>query len=101
LSWFPDGVKAVNPNILVAKLRPGQEIDVQMHCVLGIGQDHAKFSPVATASYRLMPTIMITRPILGQDAVKFARCVPRGVIRLEEDEESGLKKAVVAEPRKK
>jgi len=49
----------------------------------GVGSDHAKFSPVATASYRLLPTITITKPILGADAEKFAKCFPKGVIGLE------------------
>jgi len=81
----PDGViKAVNPNILLAKMRPGQVIDLDMHCVKGIGADHAKFSPVATASYRLLPTIDIVKPVLGDDAKKFARCFPKGVIGLED-----------------
>ncbi|KAI9679967.1 MAG: DNA-directed RNA polymerase core subunit rpc40 [Caeruleum heppii] len=78
-----DQLGPVNPDILLAKLRPGQVIDAELHCIKGIGADHAKFSPVATASYRLLPTIDITRPILGDDAHKFARCFPRGVIGLE------------------
>jgi len=101
-------VRPVNPDILLAKLRPGQCIDMEMHCHKGIGADHAKFSPVATASYRLLPTITLTKPIIGDDARKFARCFPKGVIGLEEitaeearEEGSGLeghegeKKAVV------
>lgn len=39
-------IRPVDEDILIAKLRPGQAIDVRMHCVKGIGQDHAKFSPV-------------------------------------------------------
>ncbi|KAI9850862.1 MAG: DNA-directed RNA polymerases I and III subunit RPAC1 [Thelocarpon superellum] len=98
----------VNPSILLAKLRPEQKIHLEMHCIKGIGADHAKFSPVATASYRLLPTITITQPILGKDADKFARCFPKGVIALEtvtRDEaamsgsayegQEGVKKAVV------
>ncbi|KAI9770298.1 MAG: DNA-directed RNA polymerase core subunit rpc40 [Geoglossum simile] len=76
-------VAPVNPNILLAKLRPGQALNLEMHCIKGIGADHAKFSPVATASYRLLPTITITSPITGKDATKFARCFPRGVIGFE------------------
>lgn len=105
----PDGVIApVHPNILLAKMRPGQELNLEMHCIKGIGADHAKFSPVATASYRLLPTITITRPILGRDAEKFARCFPKGVIGLEEvtkrqsmtkgsgyEGQEGVKRAVV------
>ncbi|KAI4267001.1 MAG: hypothetical protein L6R38_008444 [Xanthoria sp. 2 TBL-2021] len=77
-------IKPEHPDILLAKMRPGQCIDMEMHCIKGIGADHAKFSPVATASYRLLPTISITKPILGNHARKFARCFPKGVIGLEE-----------------
>ena len=108
----PHGIiRPTNPNILLAKMRPGQGIDLEMHCVKGIGADHAKFSPVATASYRLLPTIDIMRPILEGDAKKFARCFPKGVIAVEDvtDEEAakegseyeghaGEKKAVVKNP---
>lgn len=80
---YPDGIKVTNPDILIAKMRPGQVIDIIMHAHKGIGADHAKFSPVATASYRLMPRIDIIKPILGADAKKFARCFPKGVIGLE------------------
>lgn len=93
-----DPIRALNPDILIAKLRPGQEIDLSVHCVLGVAQDHAKFSPVATASYRLLPSIHILQPIVGQDAHKFARCFPRGVIALEGEGEDV--RAVVANPRK-
>ncbi|RVX72513.1 hypothetical protein B0A52_03703 [Exophiala mesophila] len=93
IEWQPQGMQAdqfgdnpiqpVSPDILIAKLRPGQELDMIMHAHLGIGADHAKFSPVATATYRLLPTITITKPIIGADAVKFQKCFPPGVIDLE------------------
>lgn len=76
-------IQPVNPDILIAKLRPDQEIEMELHCIKGIGADHAKFSPVATATYRLLPTIKILRPILGTDAKKFKRCFIDGVIGLE------------------
>ncbi|KAK0754222.1 DNA-directed RNA polymerase [Schizothecium vesticola] len=79
----PDAIAPVHPDILIAKLRPGQVIDLSMHMHKGVGSDHAKFSPVATASYRLLPTIDILSPIVGADAEKFARCFPPGVIALE------------------
>ncbi|OTB05925.1 hypothetical protein M426DRAFT_319310 [Hypoxylon sp. CI-4A] len=78
-----DAIRPVNPDILITKLRPNQEIDIEMHMHKGYGWDHAKWSPVATASYRLMPTIKITQPILGADAEKFANCFMPGVIELE------------------
>ena len=93
ITWTPMGqqgvrfedepVRAVNPDILIAKLRPGQEIHVVMHAHLGKGGDHAKFSPVGTATYRLLPKIDIVKPILGADARKFQKCFPEGVIELE------------------
>ncbi|KAF2096947.1 putative DNA-directed RNA polymerase I and III subunit Rpc40 [Rhizodiscina lignyota] len=104
-------IKPVNPEILIAKMRPGQKIDILAFAVKGIGEDHAKFSPVATATYRMLPVIEITRPILGADADKFARCFNRGVItksRVTEEEASregsgyegheGEMKAVVSDP---
>ncbi|EEH42835.1 DNA-directed RNA polymerase core subunit RPC40 [Paracoccidioides brasiliensis Pb18] len=113
-AYFPEpdgGIRPTNPDILLAKLRPGQKIDIEMHCVKGIGADHAKFSPVATASYRLLPDIRILRPILGMDAVKFAGCFPEGVIGIETvtaeeasqrgsgyEGHEGAKKAVVLDP---
>lgn len=35
-----------NPNIVLAKLRPGQSVNMELHAVKGVGKDHAKFSPV-------------------------------------------------------
>ncbi|XP_065833736.1 DNA-directed RNA polymerases I and III subunit RPAC1-like isoform X2 [Oscarella lobularis] len=93
----PNGIRPVHNDILIAKLRPGQEIDLRVHCVKGIGQDHAKFSPVGTASYRLLPEIVITRPITGESADRFARCFPDGVIAV--DNVGGVKTARVANPR--
>lgn len=88
-------VLACDPDILLAKLRPGQEISLRAHCILGIGSDHAKFSPVSTASYRLMPHIDIKEPITGDAAKRFQKCFPTGVIGIDEDG-----KAYVADPRK-
>ena len=73
LKWVPQGMqeqkyankseaekpKTSHDDIIIAKLRPGQCIHLEAHCNRGIGKDHAKFSPVCTASYRLMPKITI------------------------------------------
>ncbi|KAL2001195.1 hypothetical protein VTN02DRAFT_2120 [Thermoascus thermophilus] len=104
-------IQPVNPDILIAKLRPGQKIEMELHCIKGIGADHAKFSPVATATYRLLPDIKILRPIIGEDATKFQKCFPRGVIGLETitreeasregsgyEGHAGEQKAVVVDP---
>ncbi|WLF76892.1 DNA-directed RNA polymerase core subunit rpc40 [Lodderomyces elongisporus] len=82
-----------DPDILLAKLRPGQEISMRVHCILGLGCDHAKFSPVATASYRLLPVIDIKEPITGDLARKFQKCFPPGVIGIKDDGEAYVEDA--------
>ncbi|KAK7140277.1 hypothetical protein R3I94_012783 [Phoxinus phoxinus] len=93
IKWLPVGNQAdvfadakigpVHGDILLAQLRPGQELDIVMHCVKGIGKDHAKFSPVATASYRLLPEITLLQTIEGEQAERLKRCFSPGVIELE------------------
>lgn len=55
--------KPLHDDILIAKLRPGQEIEVEVICEKGIGKTHAKWSPVCTAYYRLMPVIELQETI--------------------------------------
>ncbi|XP_068183928.1 DNA-directed RNA polymerases I and III subunit RPAC1 [Antennarius striatus] len=107
IKWVPIGNQAdvfadssigpVHDDILIAKLRPGQELDIIMHCVKGIGKDHAKFSPVATASYRLLPEITLLEPVEGEKAKRLQACFSLGVIDLEEV--NGKKVARVANSR--
>ena len=39
---------------------------------------------VATASYRLLPCITLTRQVTGPLADKLAMCFPKGVIKVQE-----------------
>jgi len=73
----------IHDDILIAKLRPGQEVDVVMHCVKGIGKDHVKFQPVATASYHLLPEIILKKPVTGEMARRLKACFPKGVIKVD------------------
>jgi DNA-directed RNA polymerase I and III subunit RPAC1 len=93
LEWVPQGnqeerfgsIRPVHEDILIAKLRPGQSIALEAHCRKGVGKDHAKFSPVATASYRLLPHIEFKQPIKGKDAIKLVeeKC-PMSVFDIED-----------------
>ena len=65
-----------------------------MHCRKGIGKDHAKFSPVATASYRLLPVITLKEEVVGQDAEELAAKCPLDVFDIE-DLGGGSKRAKV------
>lgn len=109
IKWIPignqleefgaNGIRPVFDDILIAKLRPGQELDLQMHCTKGVGKDHAKFSPVATASYRLLPEITLLQPIVGELADRLKKCFTQGVIKVNKDK-NGDKIAYVVNPRK-
>lgn len=101
LEWMPQGnqeekfgnIRPIHEDILIAKLRPGQSIAFEAHCRKSIGQDHAKFSPVSTASYRLMPSIHLSENILKEEAQNLVDLCPMKVFDIEDMQ------AVVARPR--
>jgi DNA-directed RNA polymerase I and III subunit RPAC1 len=79
---FPKGIRPVHEDILLAKLRPGQVIELEAHGRRGVGKDHAKFSPVATAAYRLMPKIEIVKPVYDEVAEELTNLYEPGVFKL-------------------
>lgn len=68
------------------------------HVVKGVGQDHAKFSPVCTATYRLLPEIRLKRRVEGEQALRLQSCFSKGVIDIVK--EKGHEVAVVADARR-
>lgn len=110
LEWVPKGLqeqelagkppKSVIDDILIAKMRPGQEIKAELHAVKGQARKHAKWSPVAPASYRMLPAIDILKPIPDHLCDKFAKCFANGVIEVITDSKTGKKECKVANPRK-
>ncbi|XP_023953599.2 DNA-directed RNA polymerases I and III subunit RPAC1 [Bicyclus anynana] len=95
IKWHPIGNQAsvhketevgpVHSDILISKMRPGHELDLHLVAVKGIGKDHAKFSPVATASYRLLPEITLTREVTGGEATLLQSCFSPCVIGIDSD----------------
>uniref|UniRef100_A0A7E4VG70 DNA-directed RNA polymerases I and III subunit RPAC1 n=1 Tax=Panagrellus redivivus TaxID=6233 RepID=A0A7E4VG70_PANRE len=93
--WEPIGDQAttfkknppsmVHDDIVILKMRHGQEIEAKCICYKGIGRDHAKFSPVGTASYRLLPEIVLNRPIHGEPAERLQKAFSKGVIEIDSD----------------
>lgn len=92
IKWVPQGnqlsridnARPVHDDILIAKLRPGQEIEAELICVKGTGKIHAKWSPVCTAYYRLLPEIKIKDQIKGEKAEKLKSLCPMGVFDIED-----------------
>lgn len=76
--------KPLLDDILVAKMRPGQEIEMVLICEKGLGKTHAKWSPVCTAFYRLLPDIRLTQPVLGADAEELKATCRMGVFDIED-----------------
>jgi DNA-directed RNA polymerases I and III subunit RPAC1 len=93
LVWVPFGnqkknystIKVVHDDIIIAKLSPGQTIHVELYCQKGIGKDHAKFSPVSTAHYRILPEISFKKKIKKEEAKKMKELCPMKVFDIEED----------------
>jgi len=75
-SMLDEPVRVVHDDILVAKLRAKQEISVECHCVKGTGEDHAKWSPVATAWYKLYPEVVLLKEVTRDQGAALAGELP-------------------------
>jgi DNA-directed RNA polymerases I and III subunit RPAC1 len=95
LVWQPQGgqeerfkgrADPVHGDILLAKLAPGQSIELEAHAVKSVGKDHAKFSPVSTASYRLLPAVALSEeaPFEDDEARALVAACPLGVFDIED-----------------
>lgn len=103
IKWIPKGKQAqlyteqdvgcIHDDILISKMRPGHELDLKLFAVKGIGKDHAKFSPVATAFYRLLPEIKLNRKVAGKEAFLLQKCFSPGVIGIDENDCAYVKDA--------
>jgi DNA-directed RNA polymerase I and III subunit RPAC1 len=87
---FPNGgIRPVHDDILIAKLRPGQQIDLEAHGRVGVGKDHAKFSPVATACFRLHTEVELVEPVYDEDAEELVHIYEPGVFELVQSKKPG------------
>eukprot|EP00918_Siedleckia_nematoides_P067855 GHVU01147675.1.p1 GENE.GHVU01147675.1~~GHVU01147675.1.p1 ORF type:complete len:333 (-),score=42.21 GHVU01147675.1:756-1754(-) len=96
LEWIPLSAKqqerlkfappeVVHPDIPITVLNRGQEIELFAYCTRGIGKTHAKWSPVATASYRLLPVISFpSGDLTGEEARELKELCPKGVFDIED-----------------
>ncbi|XP_059666757.1 uncharacterized protein LOC132312408 [Cornus florida] len=87
-----------HPDIIVAKLGPGQGIELEAHAVKGMGKTHAKWSPVATAWYRMLPEVELKQEVEDEKAEELVKKCPVNVFDIE-DIGKGKKRATVVRPR--
>jgi len=107
MEWVPIGkqaetfkdspIRPVHDGIIIAKLRENQEIEAELKCEKGKGKTHAKWSPVASAYYRLMPHIEFKKEVLNEQAEEVKNICPMNVYDIE-DLGKNVKRAVVARP---
>ncbi|XP_033226860.1 DNA-directed RNA polymerases I and III subunit RPAC1 [Belonocnema kinseyi] len=98
---YPEGenqVGVIHQDILLNEMNPGHEMNLFMHAVKGIGKDHAKFSPVSTAFYRLMPRITLLKPVKDELAERLKSCFSPEVIEIVPSKSGGTE-AKVKNPR--
>lgn len=107
LEWQPQGeqdvtfenepIGPVYDDILIAKLRPGQEIDVVCYCEKNIGKEHAKWMAASPATYRLLPEIKVSDEVTGELAEELVKTCPLNVFDIEDL--GNVKRVVTARPR--
>jgi len=77
-------VKPLHEDIPITKILPGQEIHLYARAIKGIGLDHAKYSPVCTAFYRLVPKIEVDQSISRKRKELLVSTCPVHVFDIEE-----------------
>lgn len=103
-------VRPVHDDIVIAQLQPGQRIKAKCFAykgeiwvvyenirisflnlsfsssllALGNGSMHAKFSPVGTAFYRMLPKVELLRPVEGNAAERLAQICPKEIFDVED-----------------
>ncbi|KYR01464.1 RNA polymerase III subunit [Tieghemostelium lacteum] len=79
-----DHPRPFDDDIPIMKLKPGQTIEVQCYCEKNIGREHIKWSPVCTASYRLLPSITVDPSVKGEKAKILQSKCPQKVFDIED-----------------
>ncbi|KAF6145115.1 hypothetical protein GIB67_013466 [Kingdonia uniflora] len=85
-------------DIIISKLGPGQGIELEAHAVKGLGKSHAKWSPVCTTWYRMLPEVVLLQEVKDEKAEELVKKCPVNVFDIE-DIGKGRKRATVARPR--
>ncbi|KAK1948557.1 DNA-directed RNA polymerases II [Phytophthora citrophthora] len=77
--------------VIIAKLGPGQRLRLSAIAKLGIGKEHAKWSPVAVATYMYDPIITLNQAVLStytpEQKAELYKCCPTEVFETDENYE--------------
>jgi len=87
-----DSNKQEPPGVLIVKLRKNQELVVKCIARKGIGKDHAKWSPVATAVYKCEPELYLneelTNKLTDREKLELVNSCPIPILRLNQHTKS-------------
>ncbi|CAK4084305.1 unnamed protein product [Aphanomyces euteiches] len=74
--------------VIIAKLGPGQRLKLNAIAKLGIGKEHAKWSPVAVATYMFEPIITLNQSVLNtyksEQRVELYKSCPTRVFEIDD-----------------
>ncbi|POM76672.1 DNA-directed RNA polymerase II [Phytophthora palmivora] len=77
--------------VIIAKLGPGQRLRLSAIAKLGIGKEHAKWSPVAVATFMYDPIITLNQAVLStyspEQKAELYKCCPTEVFETDENYE--------------
>jgi DNA-directed RNA polymerases I and III subunit RPAC1 len=91
IQWEPIGTQAnkisqvkIEPGIILARLASGQTIHCELLATKGIGQEHAKWSPVSCSMYRnLLNITFLKEKVSGEEAILVKKFFSPGVIEID------------------
>ncbi|KAF6147237.1 hypothetical protein GIB67_039367 [Kingdonia uniflora] len=85
-------------DIIISKLSPGQGIELEAHAMKGLGKSHAKWSPVCTTWYRMLPKVVLLQEVKDEKVEELVKKCTLIVFDIEYICK-GRKRATVARPR--
>lgn len=88
---FGTEIISVQAGIPLIKLCKGQYMEIELQAEKNTGKEHAKWSAVSLASYRMM-NVIVVNDVEGEDAIKLQKLFTKGVIEIVDN------KAVVVRP---
>jgi len=78
--------RPVHEDIIITRMRPGQEMEIELWLEKGIGSVHAKWNPVATASYYFDNHLEFDHQKLTlEDKEEIKEILPKGAIKIDKN----------------